>query len=63
MTLFLTVVAGSVVGQMIALYILGAFAQRAEAKKARMVKEALEEYNGALLKERQRMAEYAKLEG
>ena len=60
---FLTVVAASVVGQLIALYIVGAFAKRAEERKARMIKEAMEEYHGVLLKEQQRMAEYAKMEG
>jgi hypothetical protein len=60
---FLTVVAGSIVGQLIALYIVGAFAKAAEERKAKMIKEAMEEYHGALLKEQQRMAEYAKMEG
>ncbi len=63
MTLFFTALTASIAGQLIALYIIGALAKRAEEKKAKLIKEAMEEYHGALLKEKQRMAEYAKMEG
>ena len=63
MTLFLTVFAASVLGQALVLYVVGALAVRKERQQAEATRQALTEYNAALLKERQRMAEYVKLEG
>ena len=63
MTLFLTVFAASVLGQAAVLYVVGMLATRQEKKQTEAARQALMEYNEALLKERQRMVEYAKLEG
>jgi hypothetical protein len=63
MTLFFTALAASVCGQLIALMVIGTIAKRQEAKQTEVARQALMEYNAALLKERQRLVEYAKLEG
>jgi DMSO reductase anchor subunit len=62
MTLFFTVLAGSVVGQLVSLFIVGALARRAEKKNQQELQRLLESYNASVMKERQRMVEYAKME-
>ena len=63
MTLFFTVFVATFLSHLAALSVLGWFAQRAEQKKARMIQEAIQEYNESMTKERQRLEKYAKLEG
>lgn len=63
MTLFLTVLAASVLGQAVVLFAVGFIAAQKERAQAEAARQAITEYNNALLKERQRMVEYAKLEG
>lgn len=63
MTLFLTVFAASVLGQAVVLFVVGALATKKEREQAEAARQAIMEYNDLLLKERQRMVEYAKLEG
>lgn len=63
MNLFLTVFAASVLGQAAVLYTVGFLAARKERQQLEAAREAITEYNASMLKERQRMAEYAKMEG
>lgn len=60
---FLTVFIASALGQAVVLYAVGMLAARKERKQLEATRQALQEYNDALLKERQRMVEYAKMEG
>lgn len=63
MSLFFTVFAASALGQAAVLYVVGSLAARKERQQTEAVRQAMTEYNDLLIKERQRMVEYAKMEG
>ena len=63
MSLFFTVLAATIVGQTLCLWVIGALAYRQQKKQSEKIEEAMKEYHGAMLREQQRMKEYAKMEG
>lgn len=54
---------GGTAAQALVLWSIGRMAAKVEAKKVAAAKEAIMEYNAMLLKEQQRMKEYARMEG
>jgi hypothetical protein len=63
MSVFLAAFFGSIVGQVIVFWTIGLLAEAQQKQQAEATRQALNEYNHAVLKEHERMAKYAKLEG
>jgi hypothetical protein len=63
---FLTLLAASLLGgfisQLAALYVVGMMAQRQEKKNLKLIENALQEHQAALVKEQQRLTNYARME-
>ena len=62
MTVFLATFIGAALGQALTLYIIGMMAQRAQKRQAKAAQEAVQEYHSMMVKERERMREYARME-
>ena len=62
MTVFLAAFIGAALGQALTLYIIGMMAQRAQKRQAKAAQEAVQEYHSMMVKERERMREYARME-
>ena len=63
LTLFAASLLGGFISQLAALYIVGAMAQRQEKKNRELVESALQEHHAAFIREQQRLANYARMEG
>ena len=59
---FFTIYSACLLGQLTALSILGVVAKRIEKKREKQLLSALEEYNGLMQRESQRIQEYARME-
>ena len=60
--ILLTVVAGSVIGQLISLWVIGYFADRRQKRRAREIENAFQEALKEVEEKEKKMREYARME-
>ena len=62
MTVFFSAFFGAILGQTLALWFIGAMAERVRKKQSEMAREAVQEYHSMMLKEQERMKQYVRME-